>query len=277
MKIGIIGLGLIGGSFAKAWKQAGYTVMVKDIDANIEQFAVLSHAADGILNDAEISVCDCILLAQYPAGVSAFLEESSSKIKKGSLVLDCTGVKRSICKLGFEAAAKHDFHFIGGHPMAGLQFSGFTYAYAALFQNTCMILVPKPDEDVFVLKRISDLMHDAGFSSITVTTAEEHDKRIAFTSQLAHVVSNAYVKSPNAACHKGFSAGSYRDLTRVAYLNETMWSELFLENRDHLGDEIDALIQSLEKYREALRNNDGERLKDLLKEGRLCKERIDFQ
>ncbi len=277
MNIGIIGLGLIGGSFAKAWKLAGYTVFGHDTDTGTEQFAKLGHAIDESLNDTNISECDCILLAQYPAGAAEFLDTCSSKIKKGALVVDCTGVKRNICMHGFQAASTHDFHFIGGHPMAGLQFSGLKYASAALFQNACMILVPKPDEDVFVLKRANDLMHDAGFSSVTVTTPEEHDKRIAFTSQLAHVVSNAYVKSPNAAHHKGFSAGSYRDLTRVAYLNETMWSELFLENRDNLGEEIDALISSLLQYREALRNNDRERLTELLKEGRLCKERIDFQ
>lgn len=140
-----------------------------------------------------------------------------------------------------------------------------------------MILVPKEKEDLFQLSRLRDLLKDAGFGPVTVTTAEKHDEMIAFTSQLAHVVSNAYIKSPTAREHKSFSAGSYRDLTRVAKLNEGMWTELFLDNADNLGRELDCLIDELRAYREALQAGDADRLKQLLKEGRERKEEIDTE
>lgn len=159
--------------------------------------------------------------------------------------------------------------------MAGLHRSGLKYADADLYEGASMILTPKNTDDIGLLERVSAVLKSIGFGSVTVTTPEQHDKVIAFTSQLAHVVSNAYVKSPQAQVHRGFSAGSYRDLTRVARLNETMWTELFLENRDHLIDEIDTLIESLTAYREALDKDDAERLRMLLKDGSERKERID--
>ena len=140
-----------------------------------------------------------------------------------------------------------------------------------------MILVPREKEDLFRLSTLRDLLKDAGFASVTVTTAQKHDEMIAFTSQLAHVVSNAYIKSPTAREHKSFSAGSYRDLTRVAKLNEGMWTELFLDNADNLGRELDCLIDELRAYREALQAGDADRLKQLLKEGRERKEEIDTE
>ena len=161
--------------------------------------------------------------------------------------------------------------------MAGKQFSGINYADAGLDEGATMILVPRPHEDLFRVSRLSDLLRQAGFRSVTVTSAEKHDEMIAFTSQLAHVVSNAYIKSPTAAEHKSFSAGSYRDLTRVAKLNETMWTELFLDNAEHLGFELDQIIRSLEEYRDALKAGDGEKLCRLLKEGRERKEAIDTE
>jgi prephenate dehydrogenase len=135
--------------------------------------------------------------------------------------------------------------------------------------------VPKEHEDLFVVSRLSDLLRGAGFRQMTITTADKHDEMIAFTSQLAHVVSNAYIKSPTAAEHLAFSAGSYRDLTRVARLNEQMWTELFLDNADHLGFELDCLIRSLQEYRDAIAAGDAGTLCRLLKEGRERKESID--
>ena len=161
--------------------------------------------------------------------------------------------------------------------MAGRQFSGIKYAQDSLYKNATMILVPRENEDLFVLSRLRDLLHAVGFAHVTLTTAEKHDEMIAFTSQLAHVVSNAYIKSPTANQHRSFSAGSYRDLTRVAKLNETMWTELFLENADYLGKELDTLIAALCDYRDALAQGDEEKLKALLKEGRQRKEEIDTE
>ena len=159
--------------------------------------------------------------------------------------------------------------------MAGKQFSGIKYADGNLYQGATMILVPRQQEDLFLVSRLSDLLRGAGFRSVTVTTPEKHDEMIAFTSQLAHVVSNAYIKSPTAAEHLAFSAGSYRDLTRVAKLNETMWTELFLENDDLLLTQTQRLIDNLTAFRDALQDRDAEKLQALLKAGREIKEALE--
>ena len=158
--------------------------------------------------------------------------------------------------------------------MAGTHFSGFKYSRANLFKGAPMVLVPPKFDDMALLEEICQLLAPLQFGRFSVTTAENHDKMIAFTSQLAHVVSNAYVKSPAATEQRGFSAGSYKDLTRVAWLNAPMWTELFLDNRDYLMDEIDHLIRSLSEYRAALSENDAETLCRLLEEGKRRKEEV---
>ena len=159
--------------------------------------------------------------------------------------------------------------------MAGLHRSGLKYATPDLYEGASMILTPEDTQDIALLESVTALLRSIGFGSVTVTTPEQHDEIIAFTSQLAHVVSNAYVKSPRAQVHRGFSAGSYKDLTRVARLNDAMWAELFLENRDNLLTEINTLMASLADYREALENGDSDRLRTLLRDGSDRKERID--
>ena len=159
--------------------------------------------------------------------------------------------------------------------MAGTEHSGFEYSLASLFAGASMILTPYPDHDLACVEFAKEFFLKIGFGSVIITTPLIHDKRIAFTSQLAHVVSNAYVKSPTAINFKGFSAGSFRDLTRVAYLNETMWTELFLENRENLAEEIDCIADRLREYSAALKAEDAETLRQLLKEGRELKEKVD--
>ena len=159
--------------------------------------------------------------------------------------------------------------------MAGTQFSGFKYAKETLFKGAPMVIVPPVYDNIELLEKVKELLEPAGFRKITVTTAEKHDEMIAFTSQLAHVVSNAYIKSPTALAHKGFSAGSYRDMTRVAWLNPVMWAELFLDNKDYLVREIDTLIDSLSSYKKAIENDDRETLIKLLDEGKKRKEEVD--
>jgi prephenate dehydrogenase len=178
-------------------------------------------------------------------------------------------------RTGLSPGREYGFTFVGGHPMAGTQYSGFKHSKPALFKGASMIIVPPVYDDMALLEHIKELLAPAGFSRITVTTAEKHDEMIAFTSQLAHIVSNAYIKSPTAQAHKGFSAGSYKDLTRVARLNESMWTELFLENGDHVLNELDILISSLSRYRDALKDRDAQTLQALLAEGSRCKEAVD--
>ena len=172
-------------------------------------------------------------------------------------------------------AEKYGFTFVGGHPMAGTQYSGYKYALVDMYKDQPMVIVPPRYDDIFLLDRVKELLSPAGFSHFSVTTADAHDKMIAFTSQLAHVVSSSYVKSPTARLHHGFSAGSYKDLTRVARLNPTMWAELFLENKDNLIYEVDTLISHLTACRDAMEQDDKEKLIDLLEEGRRIKVEID--
>jgi prephenate dehydrogenase len=177
-----------------------------------------------------------------------------------------------ICSLGFALAKKHGFTFIGGHPMAGLQFSGYKYSKATLFNGASFILVPPVHDDIVLFDSVKQLLLPLGFKKFVVTTADYHDKMIAYTSQMCHVVSNAFIKSPTAKQHKGYSAGSFRDFTRVSRLNEAMWTELFLANREHLLSELNMLITSLGEYRDAILANDAETLQRLLRDGRIAKE-----
>jgi len=273
--VGIVGLGLIGGSFAKAYKEAGWTVRAYNRSRSVYDFAKLSGAADEPLTEENIGSCDLVLVTIYPEAAIEYVVSMAPHIGPGPIVIDCCGTKREVCEALFPAAKQYGFSFIGGHPMAGTQYSGFKYARANLYHNAPMVLVPMDKDDVKLLGRAEELLKPAGFGKFSFTTAEEHDEMIAFTSQMAHVVSNAYIKSDTAAKHKGFSAGSYKDLTRVAWLNPGMWAELFMENRDNLLKEIDWFMQSMEEYRQALEVGDLEDLTRLLDEGRRRKAEID--
>lgn len=275
MTVGILGLGLIGGSLARAYALAGHTVYAAERDENILQFAQLSGAVHGKLDENTIPICELILLAIYPDGSAKWLENNAHFICKDALVLDCCGIKRGICSRCFPLADKYGFTFVGGHPMAGTQFSGFKYSRADLFAGQPMVLVPPVFDDIHLLQRVKDALEPCQFGRFSVTTAEEHDKMIAFTSQMPHILSNAFIKSPTAASHKGFSAGSYRDLTRVAWLNAPMWAELCMENRDFMLSELEHYISSLEKYRNALKEQDLKTLTALLEEGKRRKEEVD--
>ncbi len=273
--VGIVGLGLIGGSFAKAYHAAGWTVFAANRTKSILDFAILSGDVDEALTKENAKDCDLLLLTIYPEASIRALEELAPYIGGRPIVIDCCGTKRVVCEACFPIAEKHGFTYVGGHPMAGTQYSGYKYAKANMYHNAPMVIVPPRYDDILLLDRVKELLKPAGFSRISVTTAEEHDAMIAFTSQLAHVVSNAYVKSPTARRHHGFSAGSYKDLTRVAWLNAPMWAELFLENRDYLINEVDGIIDHLSAYRDAMKSNDREKLTELLDEGKRIKEEVD--
>ena len=276
MKVGVVGMGLIGGSLVKAYNEhKDWEVYGYDIDTRIVKLAILAEDMADELNENTIGDCDLIFVALYPKASIAYLEKMAPYISKSSIVIDCCGTKKEVCKAGFALAEKYGFTFVGGHPMAGLHYSGYKYSTKDMFKNATMVLVPKTYDDIAFLAHVKELIAPAGFGNVTVTTAEKHDKMIAFTSQMAHVVSNAFIKSPTAREHKGFSAGSYKDLTRVAWLNESMWTELFLENKEHLLYELDIFIEELVKYRDAIKNDDADTLKQLLFEGKKCKEEVD--
>lgn len=272
MIVGIVGLGLIGGSAAKAYKAAGHTIYAYDINESVTGFARLEGIVDEMLSAANIAACDLLLLTATPKASAGYLEENAELLSSHTVVIDFCGTKEMICSLGFALAKKHGFTFIGGHPMAGLQFSGYKYSKATLFNGASFILVPPVHDDIVLFDSVKQLLSPLGFKKFVVTTADYHDKMIAYTSQMCHVVSNAFIKSPTAKQHKGYSAGSFRDFTRVSRLNEAMWTELFLANREHLLSELDMLITSLGEYRDAILANDAETLQRLLRDGRIAKE-----
>ncbi len=275
MKIGICGLGLIGGSMAKAYKKENHIVYGYDRDIVTLEYAKMKGVVDDTLNDKTLAECDAVLVALYPQATIAYLTEIAPKLVPDTLVMDLCGTKRTVCEAGLALAEQYGFTYVGAHPMAGTQFSGLKYADETLFTGAPIVIVPPRYDDIELFSRIKMTLAPTHFGKLSLTTAEEHDRIIGFTSQLAHVVSNAYVKSPRAKLHNGFSAGSYRDLTRVAWLNETMWTELFLENGDYLAEEIDCIIDHLAEYRDAIRANDADRLKTILRDGRIAKEEID--
>ena len=275
MTVGILGLGLIGGSLARAYHDAGHRVLGCDRDASTVQFAQMAHAVDAPLTEENIDSCELLLLAVCPQAAADYLEAMGDKIAKTAVVVDCCGIKRQICEAGFRLAERHGWLYVGGHPMAGTHFSGFKYSRADLFKGAPMVLVPPVFDDIRLLERVKALLAPPQFGQFSVTTAEKHDRMIAFTSQLAHVVSNAYIKSPTAGAHRGFSAGSYKDLTRVAWLNAPMWTELFLDNRDFLLAELDTLMENLQVYRDALANGDAAALCTAREAGKRRKEEVD--
>lgn len=283
--VGIVGLGLIGGSFARAYRSLGATVYALDTDRDTMDASMI-ETVEAPLDDASIPSCDLIILAAYPEACIEWLEEHAEALRRisdpdtsrGPIVIDTAGVKEAVCARAFELARVNGFAFVGTHPMAGTQFSGFAHARADLFRGAPMVLVPPETDDarrLTLLDRVHTLLAPVGFGSFSVTSPEEHDRVIAFTSQLAHVVSNAYVKSPTARAHHGFSAGSYRDLTRVAHLNPGMWAELMMDDAKNLSQEIASLIEALDAYRLALEAGDRDRLRMLLAEGDRIKRALD--
>ena len=275
MTVGIVGLGLIGGSFAKAYHAQGHTVLACDRDPSVLEFARIFGAVSGELTDENLSSCDLILIAIYPRAAIDYLREHAKHIGSHPIVIDCCGTKRAVCAESFPIAKENGFTYLGGHPMAGTHNSGFKYATPTMFHGAPMVLVPEDFNNIELLSRVKELLAPVGFGRFSVTTAERHDEMIAFTSQMAHVVSNAYIKSPTAQAHKGFSAGSYKDMTRVAWLNPQMWAELFLENKDCLLTELNTLITSLQEYQQAIEQDDKDELIRLLDDGRRRKEEVD--
>ena len=275
MTVGILGLGLIGGSLARAYAKSGHRVLVCEKDESIFSFARLSGAVHGALDYKNVGNCDVIFLAIYPGGSAAWLEEYAPYVSKHALVIDCCGVKKEICSRCFPLAEQYGFTFVGGHPMAGSHFSGFKYSRSNLFQGAPMVLVPPRFDDIQLLQKVKDTLAPCNFGFFSVTTAEDHDRMIAFTSQMPHIISNAFIKSPAAYGHRGFSAGSYKDLTRVAWLNPAMWSELLIANKEHVLTELDFYIKSLTEYRNAILTEDGAALQQLLEEGKRRKEEVD--
>ena len=275
MTVGIVGLGLIGGSMAKSIKaRTAHTVFGCDLDQETMMMARMCGAIDAPLTAENLKDCDLVLVAIRPAAAVKWVKEHAEGIRRDAILVDLCGVKRAVVRELAPVAEQYGFAYIGGHPMAGRERGGFTSATDSLYVGASMILTPDKRTDMQLLERLKVFFLDIGFASLTFSDPEEHDRIIAFTSQLAHIVSSAYVKSPEAQKRRGFSAGSFQDMTRVARLDEDMWTELFFDNREALLPVVEDLVQRVTEYRDALRDEDREGMRKLLREGRETKERL---
>lgn len=273
MQIAVVGLGLIGGSFCKSIKKyTSHTCWGLDEDEFILQQAAMEGAIDGVITAQQLGQADLTIVCLHPQTAIDFLLRYKEQFRPGSVVMDTCGVKQAIVDAVEGPLKERGVHFLGAHPMAGREFSGYDYALADLYQGASFIVTPDAELSQAVLTMVEELAKALGFAQVVKTTPKMHDQTIAFTSQLAHVVSNAYIKSPTLQNESGFSAGSFLDLTRVAKLNEKMWTELFLMNKTALLFELDNIMSHLAQYRTALAEEDGRTLQQLLKDGRLLKE-----
>lgn len=274
--VAIIGLGLIGGSAARALKAAdGFTVFGDDKDEETLSLALGEGALDAALTPALLSDCDMVMIALYPRAAVDWMQENAQHIRPGALVIDLCGVKREVCAGIAPIAKERGFTFIGGHPMAGVARFGFLNSDKDMFKGASMILTPEAPLEEELLAELRRVFGAMGFGFLKLTNPDEHDRMIAYTSQLAHVLSSAYAQSPAAERHIGFSAGSLKDMTRVATLNVPMWAELFIENRDFLAEEVEALSARLDSYAKALRRGDTAEVARLLDLGCMAKQRME--
>lgn len=274
MNIAVIGLGIIGGSFCKAIKKyTDHYVIGINRTPETAQKALNVGAIDEIGSPEALSKADLVILTMYPQADIDYIRKNGCFIKKGAVVTDASGIKSAICPLLKELAQKYGFVFVGSHPMAGKEKNGFDVSDSELYKGASFIITPCGAEQKYV-DMLSDFAKSIGFEMIKITTPEEHDRMIAFTSQLPHVLACAYVLSPCCPNHKGFSAGSYRDVSRVANINSRLWSELFLENKEPLVKELDILVENIIRISDAIKSENTGELADLLEQGHKVKESL---
>ena len=274
MKIAIVGLGIIGGSYCKAIKSyTNHYVIGLNRTQSVAQKALTAGAIDEIGTPESLGEADIIIVALYPQACISFLRDNGKYIKKGAIVTDASGIKRAICPQIKALAEEFGFVFVGSHPMSGKEKNGFDVSDSDLFMGASFLITPCGAEQSAV-NTLASLARSIGFGTIKITTPEEHDRMIAFTSQLPHVLACSYVLSPSCPHHKGFSAGSYRDVSRVANINAKLWSELFLENKEPLVEELDILIENISHILDAIKDEDKERLYELLEKGHQVKQQL---
>lgn len=273
-KVAVIGLGIMGGSIAKALKKTDkYYVIGYNRTEEITKRALSDGAIDEIWDGVSPIDADITVLAVNPIVTFNLFETLPALLNKGSILTDICGVKAEVVKMGEAVCKDKGIFFIGGHPMAGRERSGYDYSTEDLFFNRSYIFTETQNTDKEALNKLSTMALDIGCSDVTITSPEYHDKMIAYTSQIPHILAGAYMNSPTSATHKGYSAGSYHDVSRVASVDENLWSQLFLSNKDNLLYEIDILIRNLQDYKEAVARNDQSRLSGIIKTGRILKER----
>lgn len=267
--VGIVGLGLIGGSMARSVRKHTIAkVYGYDLSPDAMSLAELSGAIDGPLTKETLKECDLLMIAIFPKALVQWVKDHADDIPKETILVDLCGVKRYIYNNVSPIAREKGFLYVGGHPMAGKEVSGFKNSDAELYKDASMILCPDDTADIDDLDTLKAFYLSLGFGEVVFSTPEEHDRIIAYTSQLAHAASSAYIKSPTSRQRMGFTAGSYKDMTRVARLDPEMWTQLFMVNRENMIEELQELVDNLTGYLNALKADDAEQLKKLFEEGR---------
>lgn len=265
-QIVVVGLGLIGGSLAKSMKQhTDHTVYGIDTDEGSLLDALSCGAIDGKAGSRELREADMVYLCVYPKEALRFMEEQGPKLKENCIVTDTCGIKTALCAGMEKLAPLGRYVFVAGHPMAGKERSGFSASDPSIFMGASYIIAPCSAPG-WAVHEVEDMALSLGFGQIVRTTPRQHDEIIAFTSQVPHVLACAYVLSPRCKDHKGFSAGSYRDVSRVANINDALWTRLFLDNQGPLVRELDQLIGGLGRFRDAIAAGEEEKLQRLLQE-----------
>jgi len=265
MKIGIIGLGLIGGSLAKAIKShTDATVIGYDISPTTLNKALMLGAVDEAMDEKGLKECDMIFIALYPNDTIDFVKKNANNFKQDAIIVDCCGVKEAVCEPLHDFCYSKKMWFIGGHPMAGREYSGFEYAKTDLFANASMILTPFTYIPLEIVEETKNFCLGLGFKQVVLTTPQKHDQMIAYTSQLMHVVAATLCDNEILDRAEGFSAGSLRDCTRVAKLNPKMWAELFVENREALSEQIKIFTDSLNRIESMIHNSDTKGIEEFL-------------
>ena len=276
MRIIVVGLGLIGGSFCKAIK--AYTehhVIGMDADDTALDMAISMEAIDEVIpvNRPDLlNRGDLTIVAIPPRSIVQFLLDNKDNFRKGSIVTDVCGVKQFVVDSVSGPFRQAGVEFIGSHPMAGTEYAGFAFSKKDMFENASYLLTPTEETDRDKLAVLKKLAYILGFKKVVETTAARHDESIAYTSQLAHIISNSFIRSSTLPKEKGFSAGSFLDMTRVARLDENTWCDLFLLNKKNLLNEINQLTEHMGDLRTAMEKDDREGLVQLLRKGRLLKQ-----
>lgn len=272
MKVLVVGLGLIGGSLCKAMKKyTSHFVVGCDLNHDIE-FSALRDVAIDMEFDGNYSGFDLVIVSLFPEAAEKYIMENAGNFDKNTLITDVCGIKGDFSLRMKKMAEENGLRYLGMHPMAGKEFGGYHNSSADLFQNANFIITPFEDSKQEDFDLLSGLAKEIGAGKIVNTSPENHDRMIAYTSQLAHIVSSAYVKSPELDLECGFSGGSFQDMTRIATMNEKMWTDLFMQNKEYLIYELELLIENLNKYNEALKKSDSDEMLRLIAEGRQLKE-----
>ena len=264
-KIVIVGLGLIGGSVAKALKlNTEHTVLGMDLCEEALLDACSCGAIDGKAGPEDLRTADLVYLCVYPESALEFAKQHGPELKENCILTDACGIKGEICSGMEKLRGTGRYVFVAGHPMAGKELSGFSASDAGIFLGASYLIAPCGAPE-WAVGEVASLAEKMGFGQVVMTTPERHDRVIAFTSQLPHVLACSYVMSPRCRGHKGFSAGSYRDVSRVANINDALWSRLFLDNREELLLELEELVKNIGAFQNAIAEEDEEQLKELLR------------